>query len=88
MKSRLSDDGKIVAISRQKKALSVILNDAKEMRKIYKSNDHPVPTELKLVYNYRTGQFKADYRYDVVVSDTKTDHSVSEAWFKQLAERD
>jgi hypothetical protein len=76
-----------VAVSnmRQKEALSIIMQNAKKILELCKTDKKPMPTELKLVYDIEAGRLNADYNYDMVFSLDKSKRIISEEWFCQLA---
>ena len=45
-----------------------------------------MPTELKLIYDVKSGKLQAEYKYDLVYSDdeVKTADDIAEEWFDEV----
>ncbi len=82
-KSKLLDKDLSVEPNIQKQALSEITNNAREIINLCETDGRPVPTEFKLIYDVGAGSLKAEYDYEPVTSQDKSDRLVSEEWFAQ-----
>ena len=63
--------------------------DLSKLRKICEKYNRQRPTEMKMVYDVKTGKFKAKYRYDEICS-YKTDIDPSEVinqWYDELTQK-
>lgn len=45
-----------------------------------------MPTEMKLIYDVKSGKFKAEYKYDLVYTnhETKTACQIADEWFDEI----
>lgn len=71
---------------RQWGVLKIGAGDLKRLRDVCGEFGQPVPTELRLVYDARTGGMTADYKYDPVYTHTRDLHwsDVFNAWFEEV----
>lgn len=74
------------SVDRQKAVVRVINEDIKEMIKLCKEYNRDMPTEMKLIYDVKSGSFKAEYQYDLVYThdDVKTANHIADEWFKEV----
>jgi hypothetical protein len=89
------DDGKLykksnlgslvsnASLQRQKATLSIIMQNTRDLIRLCESNNRPMPSEIKLIYNVPFGQLEAEYNYDSLNRET-TASEVSEEWFNAL----
>lgn len=83
-KSHLDGGGEAVDARRQQKALSIIMEDAREIFDLFTEKRQQVPTELRLVFDNESKNFNVDYSYDKITNDDLSDREVSDNWFRQL----
>ena len=65
------------------------------MEDLYKLNDtcqkfgHPMPTEIKMVYDVKKNSLSANYQYDLIVqaSDTLTPSLAEDMWFEEIKQQ-
>ncbi|MDA1476425.1 immunity protein YezG family protein [Bacillus changyiensis] len=75
-----------VSVERQKAVMKIINENIREMIKLCKKYDRDMPTEMKLIYDVKNGDFKANYKYELVYTnhDTKTARKVANEWFEEI----
>ena len=75
-----------VSSSRQKACLEILNEDLKDLKDLCKEHDRPMPTEMKMVYNVKTGSFETAYKYEPVYSnhETKTANDIVDKWYEQV----
>ena len=84
-KSKISSNENIVNPKRQQAALSIIINNTREMLKLLNEYNQPQPTEIKLVYNNKQGgEFDANYSYEEMTIEKTSDRHLSKIWFESL----
>jgi hypothetical protein len=71
----------------QDAVLDALSECIEEARKVCKEFDRPMPTEMKLVYDVKSGNLDAAYQYDLILDkgEGKTCADVLEEWYAQLA---
>ena len=57
-------------------------NDTKKIKEICAKYEKPVPTEIKMYYDVKTGKFNADYKYEPVCVD-KSAGEVFDEWMEE-----
>lgn len=74
------------SVDRQKAVVRIINENIKEMIKLCKEYERDMPTEMKLIYDVKSGSFKAEYQYDLVYTndDIKTADHIAEEWFEEI----
>ena len=75
-----------VSTERQFMVLDIIndnVDKIEELCKLYKRN---MPTELKLIYDVKSGNFKAEYKYELVYThdEIKTARYIANEWFEEI----
>ncbi|WP_026652171.1 hypothetical protein [Butyrivibrio proteoclasticus] len=72
-------------IDNQKAVIQVLIEDLKSIQELCKKHNRPMPTEMKLYYNVKTGGFDADYKYEAVCADDsgKLPDDIFDAWFSE-----
>ena len=48
--------------------LEIGTNDLDKIRRVCEKYNMPIPTQMKMIYDIRTGKYDADYRYDEICS--------------------
>ncbi|MCL9660367.1 hypothetical protein [Paenibacillus hunanensis] len=74
------------SINRQKEVLKALNKNTEQIVKLCQEIHPTVMTEIKLINNVSTNQFKADYQYDLIYSNdpVKDADDVAEEWFEAL----
>lgn len=65
--------------------LKIGTGDVMKLRAIGAKYNRPVPTELKLYYDVRTGKFRSEYKYEEICS-ARTGKVAGEVFMEWLAE--
>lgn len=75
-----------VSTERQFMVLNIINDDVEKIEELCEKYDREVPTELKLIYDAKSGRFQAEYRYDLVHTndDIKTADDFAGEWFEKI----
>ncbi|PFH68242.1 DUF600 domain-containing protein [Bacillus cereus] len=66
--------------------LRIINEDIKKVKVLCKEYEKDMPTEMKLIYDVKSGKFKAEYKYDLVytIDDFKTADHIADEWFEEV----
>lgn len=77
-----------VSRERQKGALKIGIQNLKLIHKKCEEFKMEMPTEMKLHYNVKQNNLKAEYRYDLVYSndDELLPDDIFDLWFKEIKE--
>ncbi|WP_212926554.1 immunity protein YezG family protein [Oceanobacillus sp. J11TS1] len=75
-----------VSLDRGFMVLDIINEDIEKIKKICEEYKKDMPTEMKLIYDVRSGKFKAEYKYDFVYTDKdhKTASDIADEWFEEI----
>ena len=75
-----------VSQDRQFAVLDIINEDVEKIKELCKEHEKDMPTELKLIYEVKSGKLQAEYKYDLVYSDdeVKTADDIAEEWFEEV----
>ncbi|MED3836682.1 immunity protein YezG family protein [Peribacillus frigoritolerans] len=75
-----------VSTERQFMVLNIINDDAKKIKVLCKEYERDMPTELKLIYDAKSGSLQAEYKYDLVHTndDIKTADDFADEWFEEI----
>ncbi|AZV44289.1 immunity protein YezG family protein [Peribacillus asahii] len=75
-----------VSTKRQSMVLRIICEDIKKVKVLCKEYERDMPTEMKLIYDVKSGNFKAEYKYDLVYTndDIKTADHIADEWFEEV----
>ncbi|MBO1580115.1 immunity protein YezG family protein [Bacillus sp. XF8] len=75
-----------VSTKRQSMVLRIICEDIKKVKVLCKEYERDMPTEMKLIYDVKSGNFKAEYKYDLVYTndDIKTVSDIADEWFEEV----
>ena len=60
-------------------------NDLKKVKNICISYDMPIPTEMKMYYDAKTGKYDAQYKYEEICSE-KTGKNAGEVFLDWVSE--
>lgn len=71
---------------RQFTVLRIICEDIEKVKELCKEYERDMPTEMKLIYDVKSGNFKAEYKYDLVYTndDVKTAGHIADEWFEEV----
>ena len=66
--------------------LDILNEDIEKIKALCKEYDRDMPTEMKLIYDVKSGNFKAEYKYDLVYTndDIKTATHIFNEWFEEI----
>ncbi|KFM95526.1 DUF600 family protein [Bacillus clarus] len=75
-----------VSRERQFMVLRIICEDIEKVKVLCKEYERGMPTEMKLIYDVKSGNFKAEYKYDLVYTNDsiKTAGHIAEEWFEEV----
>ena len=75
-----------VSTERQFTVLNIINDDVEKIEELCKEYKRDMPTELKLIYDVKSGRLQAEYKYDLVHTndDTKTADDFADDWFEEI----
>lgn len=75
-----------VSPERMFQVLQIIGEDIEEIETLCKEYEKDMPTEMKLIYDAKSGKFKAEYKYDLIHTneDVKTADDFADEWFEEV----
>ncbi|MEH7294604.1 DUF600 domain-containing protein [Priestia megaterium] len=75
-----------VSTKRQLMVLNIINDDVEQIEELCREHERDMPTEMKLIYDAKSGRFKAEYKYDLVHTndDIKTASDIADEWFEEV----
>ncbi|MGG2017867.1 DUF600 domain-containing protein [Bacillus sp. S10(2024)] len=75
-----------VSTKRQFMVLDILNEDIEKIKVFCKEYERDMPTEMKLIYDVKSGKFKAEYKYDLVYTndDVKTAGHIADEWFEEV----
>ncbi|ABS22239.1 DUF600 family protein [Bacillus cereus] len=75
-----------VSPERMFQVLQIIGEDIEEIETLCKEYEKDMPTEMKLIYDAKSGKFKAEYKYDLIHTneDIKTADDFADEWFEEV----
>ncbi|WP_397537131.1 DUF600 domain-containing protein [Rummeliibacillus pycnus] len=75
-----------VSPNRMMMILNIMNEDIEKVEVLCKEYERDMPTEMKLIYEVKSGNFKADYKYDLVYTndDIKTAGHIADEWFEEM----
>lgn len=75
-----------VSTERQFMVLDILNEDIEKIKALCKEYERDMPTEMKLIYDVKSGNFKAEYKYDLVYTndDIKTASDIAGEWFEEV----
>lgn len=79
-------EGYDISPKRQSMVLRIIGEDIQKVKILCKEYEREMPTEMKLIYDVKSGHFKATYKYNLVYTndDVKTADHVFDEWFEEI----
>ena len=75
-----------VSSDRQFAVLDILNEDVEKIKELCEEYERDIPTELKLIYDAKSGKLQAEYKYDLVYTndDVKTADDIAEEWFEEI----
>lgn len=75
-----------VSPKRMLMVLRIICEDIEKIEELCKEYERDMPTEMKLIYDTKSGRFKAEYKYDLVYThdEIKTADHIADEWFEEV----
>ncbi|MFP7493400.1 DUF600 family protein [Terribacillus saccharophilus] len=75
-----------VSSERMFQVLQILNEDIEEIEILCKDHKKEMPTEMKLIYDVGSGNFKAEYSYELIHTneDIKTADDFADEWFEQI----
>lgn len=75
-----------VSPTRQGMVLNIINEDIEKIEELCKEYGRDMPTEMKMIYDVKSGGFQAQYNYDLVHTkdNTKTPKAFADEWFEEI----
>ncbi|OKA31344.1 immunity protein YezG family protein [Bacillus cereus] len=75
-----------VSPERMFQVLQIIGEDIEGIETLCKEYKKDMPTEMKLIYDAKSGKFKAEYKYDLIHTneDVKTADDFADEWFEEV----
>ncbi|EEK88631.1 immunity protein YezG family protein [Bacillus cereus] len=75
-----------VSPERMFQVLQIISEDIEGIEMLCKEYEKDMPTEMKLIYDTKSGKFKAEYEYDLIHTndDIKTADDFANEWFEEV----
>lgn len=78
-------EGYDISVDRQMSCLDKLLDEMQKLIGACKEYETEMPTEIKMVYDVKHNNLNADYRYDIIFSNTKKSaNDIAEEWYNQL----
>ncbi|WLR42880.1 DUF600 family protein [Bacillus carboniphilus] len=75
-----------VSSERQFMVLDILNEDIEKIKELCLDYEKDMPTEMKLIYDVKSGKYKAEYKYDLVYTnhETKTARQIADEWFEEV----
>ncbi|KON67453.1 immunity protein YezG family protein [Peribacillus butanolivorans] len=66
--------------------LDIINDNVEKIKVLCEEYERDLPTELKLIYDTKSGKLQAEYKYDLIYTndDVKTAHHIANEWFEEI----
>ena len=66
--------------------LDILNEGVGKIKALCKEYERDIPTEMKLIYDVKSGNFKAEYKYDLVYThdEIKTASHIFNEWFEEI----
>src|SRR5690625_3485566 len=80
------DDSYDVSPQRGFMVLDIINENMEKIKELCEEYKKEMPTEMKLIYDVKSGSFKADYKYDLVYTrdEFKTAVDIANEWLEEV----
>lgn len=75
-----------VSPGRMFKVLQIIGEDIEKIEILCKEFEREMPSEMKLIFDVKSGKFQAEYKYDLIhtIDDLKTADDIADEWFEEI----
>lgn len=75
-----------VSTERQFMVLDIINENTEKIKVLCQEYERDMPTELKLIYDAKSGKLQAEYKYDLVYTndDINTADDIANEWFEEI----
>lgn len=75
-----------VSPKRMFEVLHIIGDDIEKIKVLCEEHGRDMPTEMKLIYDVKSGNFKAEYKYELIYfnDDVKTAGDIADEWFEEV----
>lgn len=82
----VGDERYDVSLERQFMVLDILNEDIEKIKVLCKEYERDMPTEMKLIYDVKSGNFKAEYKYELVYTydEIKTATHIFNDWFEEV----
>ena len=76
-----------VSAERNFMVLDILNKDIEKIQVLCKEHNRDMPTVMKLIYDVKSGNFKAEYKYDLVYThdEIKTATHIFNEWFEEIS---
>lgn len=66
--------------------LDILNEDIEKIEALCEEYKRDMPTEMKLIYDVKSGHFKAEYNYELVYTndDSKTSNYIANEWYEEV----
>ncbi|MFU2016743.1 immunity protein YezG family protein [Peribacillus butanolivorans] len=66
--------------------LDIINDNVEKIKVLCEEYERDLPTELKLIYDTKSGKLQAEYKYDLIYTndDVKTAQHIANEWFEEI----
>lgn len=75
-----------VSAERNFMVLDILNENIKKIRMLCEEYERDMPTEMKLIYDVKSGNFKAEYKYELVYThdEVKIASDIASEWFEEI----
>ncbi|MGE7021954.1 DUF600 domain-containing protein [Solibacillus cecembensis] len=75
-----------VSPKRMLMVLHIINEDIEKTKELCEEYERDMPTEMKLIYDVKNGNFKTEYKYELVYThdEIKTADHIADEWFEEI----
>lgn len=79
-----------VSPEQQQAVLNILMDDLHKIDDLCKKYEKPMPTEMKLIYDIKSQNFNAEYKYDYIhtIDEHKTASDIEDEWFNAIKNQD
>ncbi|UNL83235.1 immunity protein YezG family protein [Priestia koreensis] len=86
---RVGDEQYDVSGNRQSMVLRILCEDIEKIKALCTEYRKEMPTEMKLIYDVKSGRFTAEYKYDLLYTndDVKTATHMYNEWFEEVKKK-
>jgi len=80
------EEGYDVSSERQFRVLETICDNIEKIKDLCNEYERDMPTEMKIIYDARSGKLQAEYKYDLVYTneEDKTAGDIADEWFEEI----